>query len=176
MGTSNSPAEFEKKLRNLADYMTVNTRESLIQAGNVFKAELRRSAQDAAGPDRKLSRHRSQAVLAADWVIKRYKDAGYRAFANARGPWGIRDDSFAPGRTKAHEIKPKRAKRLVFYDRRIGRRVTRLRVYHQGSARDNYWEQGASRAKTRIVRSISSDILDTVRYGFDNPFKIRKGA
>lgn len=175
MGTSRSPQEFERKLKQLAGYMVVNTRESVIQAGNIFKAELRESARDAAGPDRRLSRHRSQAVLAADWVVKSYA-VGVRGFANARGPWGIRDDSFAPGPTKPHEIKPKRAKKLYFYDQRKGRWTMRKRVYHTGSRRDNYWEQGAARAKTRIVRSISSDILDTVKYAFDNPFKVRKGA
>jgi hypothetical protein len=176
VGTSRTPQEFEKKLRNAADYMVISAKDSVTQAGNIFKAEIRISAQQAAGSDRKLSRHRSQSVLAADWVVKRYSEAGYRAFANARGPWGIRDNSFTSGKTKAHEIKPKRAQRLYFYDQRKGRWTMRKRVWHPGSKRDNYWEQGSARAQVRIVRSISSELIGTVKYAFDNPWKARKGA
>lgn len=139
---------------------------------------MRVQAARAAGPNRRLSRHRSQAVLAADWVIKRYAQAGYRAFANARGPWGIRDDSYARGRTKWHTITAKKAPALVFRDSRTGRIVKMkkpLKVKHLGSARDNFWEQGAARAKTRIIRTLPQQYFDTVKFAFDNPFKARKG-
>jgi hypothetical protein len=156
--------------------MVVSARDSLVQAGNIFKAEIRISAQQAAGADRKLSRHRSQSVLAADWEVKRYASGVYQGYSKPRGPWGIRDNSFVGGRTKPHEIKPKKAQRLYFYDQRKGRWTMRKRVWHPGSKRDNYWEQGASRAQVRIVRSISSELIGTVRYAFDNPWKARKGA
>lgn len=178
MGTSRTPQEFEQKLQNLASYMVTSPRDMLIQSGNIFKAEMRVQAARAAGGDRRLSRHRSKAVLAADWVIKRYSVTGYRAFANARGPWGIRDDSYARGRSKPHNITAKKAPALVFRDSRTGRIVKLkkpLKVKHQGSARDNYWEQGSARAKVRIVRSLSQGYLDTVKFAFDNPFKARKG-
>lgn len=179
MGTSRSPQEFEQKLNNLAAYMVPSTRDMLEQAGNIFKAEMRVQGARAAGPDRRLSRHRSRAVLAADFVIKRYKEAGYRGFANARGPWGIRDDSYARGRSRPHDITAKKAPALVFRDSRNGRIVRMkkpLKVKHQGSKRENYWEVGSSRAKVRIVRSLPQQYFDTVKYAFDNPFKVRKGA
>ena len=176
MGTSRSPQEFEQKLQRLAAYMVPSTRDMLEQAGNIFKAELRSSAINAAGADRRLSRHRSKAILAADWVIKRYKNAGYRAFANARGPWGLRDNSGVGGKTKPHKITAKNAPYLKFRDSRDGRWRRVKSVQHKGSQRDNYWEQGASREKIRIVRSLSQGYLDTVKYAFDNPFQVRKGA
>lgn len=174
MGTSRTPQEFEQKLKKLANYMVTSPRDMLEQSGNIFKAEMRVQGQRAAGPDRRLSRHRNQAVLRADWVIRRYKTAGYRAFANASGPWGIRDNSYTSGKTKPHVIKAKKAPRLVFRDSRTGKIVKVKQVFHKGSQRDNYWEVGAAKAKNRIIRAISSEYLDTVKYAFDNPFKIRR--
>ena len=180
MGTSRSPQEFEQKLRNLAEYMVTSPRDMLEQAGNIFKAEMRIQGARAAGPDRRLSRHRSRAVLAADFVIKRYKPAGYRGFANARGPWGIRDSSYASTpRTKPHKIMAKKAPALVFRDSRNGK-LRKVKppsfVKHKGSARENYWQQGSTRAKVRIVRALPQMYFDTVKSAFDNPFKSRKGA
>lgn len=173
MGVSNNVSELEGKLRRLATTAEKSARPQLETAGNLFKARMRIAGQQAAGGDRRLSRLPRAGVLAADWVIVG-RSPKLRAYSRHRGPWGIRDNSYTFGKTKEHEILPKRSKFLVFYWAKIGRVVYKKRVWHPGSRRENYWQRGAEDSRVLITRSLSTQTKDMVKFAFDNPFKARK--
>lgn len=172
MATQVTPQQLTAQMNAAARNLAKANRAALESAGRVATPIMRAQAQNAAGPDRRLSRAPNRGVLAADWTVRGAVGEAV-ARLRARGPWGIRDNSYVGGKTASHQIHAKRAPRLIF-QARDGRMIKIAMVNHPGSARAPYWQHGVEQFKPLVTKIVGHDNIDAVASAFGSPFKSRK--
>lgn len=149
--------QIARALDIVAEGMNTATKKGLLRPRAEVLRIMREQAAKAAGPDRVLSRHRSKAKLDADYVVKNYGKLVNRAYLNAKGPWGIRDNSYVGGNTRPHQIFAKRAPALVFFWARRDVMFVGPKVNHPGSKRAPYWQLGVNRASREVVKGMETE-------------------
>lgn len=157
-GVRSNSREIARALDIVADGMNRATKKGLERPRAAVLAIMRGQAAKAAGPDRVLSRHRSKAKLDADYVVKNYGRLVNRAYLNAKGPWGIRDNSYVGGPTRPHPIYAKKVPNLVFYWIRKDVRFVGPMVNHPGSKRAPYWQLGVNKASREVTKGMETEV------------------
>ena len=150
MGTSTSVEQLGQKLVKAGLNVKEARKASFRTAEKRMTPLFNEAARQAAGGDRRLSHHRSKAVLSAEF---KQNDTETTSFLhiNPKGPWRIRDNTDVGGRTSGHRI-PRRQGvilRFVGYD---GGYVYTRYVQHPGSTRGRYWGD-AREASYRVIQT-----------------------
>jgi hypothetical protein len=151
-------AAIVKALEQVAKGMNTASKKGLEKPRSQVIAIMRARAVAAAGSDRILSRHRSKAQLDAEYVVKSYGRLVNRAYLNAKGPWGIRDNSYVGGKTVAHIIRKKNAPNLVFWWAKKDVLFVGPVVRHPGSKRSPFWQLGVNQASREVVKGMEKEV------------------
>jgi len=152
--------ELGGKLKNAGTNVAEARKASFRTAERRMLPKFRDQGQRAAGPDRVLSRHRSRAKLDASFKITDSATSSF-LFINPIGPWGIRDNTDAGGRTKAHRIAAKRSLYLKFVNR-DGITVYKKVVSHPGSARSAFWGEARQESYAYIQKRIPEETVRAI--------------
>ncbi len=153
--------------RTYGDAMVASYNEAIRRSRPKFN----QAAREAAGPDQMLSRLGRRAKLTVKFRIINGSSATLM-YVNPVGPWGIRDNTDAGGKTAKHTIRPKRVTKLKFDVG--GETFYATKVSHPGSARAPYWERGRTEAlkvvQTRVPIEVRKMILAAIN---NRPYKSR---
>jgi hypothetical protein len=160
MGTSTSMAEFAGKMDLAATNVREARKASFRTAENRMRPRFRDEARAAAGGDRRLSRHRSQAPLDAQFKVTESEFTSL-LYIRPTGPWGIRDNTDVGGKTGAHGIRPRRARMLKFIGA-DGLMTYRRFVYHLGSARAPFWQRAREESFRYIQKRIPEETIRAI--------------
>lgn len=120
----------------------------------------RDQARLAAGGDRRLSHHRSKAPLDADFRVSDSATSSF-LFINAKGPWGIRDNTDVGGRTASHGIYPRRVRWLKFVGFN-GTMIYRKFVSHPGSTRGPFWQRAREDSFQYIQKRVPEETIRAI--------------
>jgi hypothetical protein len=136
--------------------------------------KFRDAAKAAAGPDRRLSGHKSKAKLDVQFRVPKTTRETSTLFVKPVGPWGIRDSTdAATSKTAAHVIVSKQGKFLRFSHN--GRIVYAKVTNHPGSRRSPFWARGRKEALLVAQKRIPEEASKAIEAGlWSRPYASRK--
>jgi hypothetical protein len=160
MGTSTSVEQLGQKLVQAGNNVKEARKASFRTAERRMLPRFNEAARQAAGGDRRLSRHRSKAVMTAEFK-QVDTETSSNLYINPKGPWRIRDNTDVGGRTSGHTIPKRSGVILKFTSYTGGVTYTRL-VNHPGSTRGRYWGEARDESYRFIQTRIPQETIAAI--------------